>query len=636
MKKILLILLLICCIKIEAQEIKNYTWDEKPTFETIPEKYKNQPAVVLFDKRWIHTRIGNYSFASFVMNHFAIKINSATEINKYNKVKAEDNGYIRDLRDFHARVIKPNGDIKIIPKEKIVEAEIEKVKSIVFEGVEAGDVLEYYFILKENPTSYALDIYQKEIPVLFAEFKATNSGAEFFTVASPEFDNLSKRNDLLYQAKNLEPYKEENNAKNFKNIAKIIYNLNSSGSASYQYWPSLMKLRFAKPSFEYFKKNQAREFIENLELDRLTTDEKILKLDKHIKTYFDFVWKGEKPKKISDLNDGKLKLNANEIFGLYGFIFKELEIPYQIVVATDRYVADINPDRLVYPIPHEFMYYIPETKKFVSPYEKYLSYGNPMYEIQGTSAIAYDPQNKREPISRLSIPVMPADYTVMESQIEVSLSNDLTTTNIEKTSLNSGYVGQLERNWTKYIKENEDDKKMTEYIKDRLFDGIDVKLLEHHFENGEFKYNYNNTPFITKTKATSKESIVEDAGNLTIVNIGKVIGKQTNLYQENERKYDIDLYYAKTFKTTIVFQIPDGYVVESMNDLIQDKKFITPNKEELSFKSSAKVEGNKLIISLLEIYGGHHFPKETYPEYRKIINASADFVKATVVLKAKK
>ena len=84
MKKITLIFVLLLSFQSYSQEIKSYTWDEKPTFKEIPDEYKNQPAVVLLDKRWIHTRVGGYAFATFGMNHFAIKINKAEEINKYN------------------------------------------------------------------------------------------------------------------------------------------------------------------------------------------------------------------------------------------------------------------------------------------------------------------------------------------------------------------------------------------------------------------------------------------------------------------------------------------------------------------------------------------------------------------------
>ena len=254
MKKIALIFVLLLSFQSYSQEIKSYTWDEKPSFKEIPDEYKNQPAVVLLDKRWIHTRVGGYAFATFGMNHFAIKINKAEEINKYNKIKAQDNGYIRDVRDFHARVIKPNGEIKILPQEKIIETTEDKVKSIVFEGVEAGDILEYYFIIKENPMSYGVEIFQKEIPVLFAEFTFSKEGVKFETFASPEFEKSGSNNKTILTATNIPPYKEESNARNIKNLVKLIYMVSTPGMDIYN-WSTFLPRYLSKPSFQYFKKN---------------------------------------------------------------------------------------------------------------------------------------------------------------------------------------------------------------------------------------------------------------------------------------------------------------------------------------------------------------------------------------------
>ena len=624
-------LLLITTISF-SQEIKSYTWEAKPTFKKISEAYSSQPAVVLFDKRWVHTRIGNYAFASFVMNHCAIKINKAEEINNYNKIKAEDNGYVRDLRDFHARIIKPNGEIKVLPQDKIVEAEVDKVKSIVFEGVEAGDILEYYYILKENPSAYGVEVFQRDIPVLYAEFSTTNTGVNFDTFESPEFKKTELKGKTISRAENIAPFAEERNAKNLKNLVKLIYTISVPGQDNLN-WGNFLPQYFKKPSFAYFKKNQAREFIEKLNVTSGTTDEKVTKIDAYIKENFDFVWKGEKAKKISDLGDGKQKLTANDIFDLYGFTFKELKIPYKVVVAMSRFDGDVSSYKLVAPLTHEFMYYIPETKKFVSPYEKYLSYGYPMYEIQGSIGVAYDPA-KSFGIENLSLPIAPADFTIIATENKVVLSDDLATAFIEKIYATQGYEGQLVRNSITYLKNNEEEKEVIEFIKDRTLSELDAKITKYSFENQEFKNNHTNTPFIVNLNVDLKESISENAGNLLIVNIGKVIGKQTNLYQETERKFDVDINYAKTYKHKIVFTIPEGYQVESYKDLVIDKKMSDKNGQ-CSFVSTAKVEGNLLTIDVNEIYGNISYALESYPEYRNVINAAADFTKANVVLKKK-
>ncbi|TRX40385.1 DUF3857 domain-containing protein [Flavobacterium restrictum] len=633
-KKIAFIFVLLASFQSYSQEIKNYTWDEKPTFKEIPEEYKNQPAVVLLDKRWIHTRVGGYAYATFGMNHFAIKINKAEEINKYNKIKAQDNGYIRNVRDFHARIIKPNGEIKILPQDKIIETTEDKVKSIVFEGVEAGDILEYYFIIKENPSSYGVEVFQKEIPVLFAEFTHSQEGVKFQTFASPEFKESSFSNKSVTTATNIPPYKEESNARNIKNLVKLIYMVSTPGMDTYN-WNSFFPQYLSKPSFQYFKKTQAREFIQNLNIGTETTEEKLIKIDEYIKTNFDFIGKGETAQKITNLNTGKQKLTANDVFDLYGFTLKELKIPYKVVAGMSRFIGEVDVEKFVVPLNHEFMYYIPETQKFLSPYEKYLCYGYPMYEVQSSNGRTYNPVNKE--YYELTFPIAPAEFTINETQSNVSLSDDLTTATIEKTYSNTGYDGQLYRNGVKYIKENEDEKTLADFIKKRIFgDEFDIKIVNYTFENQEFKYNYTNTPFSIKVKAEAKESLTENAGNLVLVNLGKMIGKQSNLYQETDRKWDVDINYTKTYKHKIIFDIPKGYEVESFKDLVIDKKMGGDESKNCSFKSTAKVEGNQLIVEVLEIYKSINYPKETYQEYRNVVNASSDFTKASVVLRPKK
>ncbi|MEO8234838.1 MAG: DUF3857 domain-containing protein [Flavobacterium sp.] len=635
-KKVTLFVVLLFSFLGYSQEIKSYTWDEKPIFKTIPEEYKNQPAVVLFDKRWIHTRVGGYSFASFVMNHFAIKINKAEEINKYNKIKAEDNGYIRDVRDFHARIIKQNGEIKVLPQDKIIETESEKVKSIVFEGVEAGDILEYYFIIKENPNSYGVEIFQKEIPVLYAEFSTTASGVTFDTYASSEFKKTEINSKNKLSTTNIAPYKEEANAKNLKNLVKLIYTVQTPQMPS-KNWSAFFSQYFKKPSFQYFKKNQAREFIEKLNVGTISTEEKLLKIDEYIKENFDFVWRGETAKKVTNLSDGKQKLKASDVFDLYGFTLKELKIPYQVVVGMSRFLGEVDSEKYVSPFDHEFMYYIPETQKYLSPYEKYLSYGCPMYEVQGSKSKNYHVDEKQNVVSDEVFPIALAEYTVNKTQSTISLSEDLMTSTIEKVYSNSGYEGQLNRNVIKYLKEDKEEKNVLEYLQKRIFgEDLGIKIVSYTLENQEFRNNYTNTPYVVNVKAEAKETLTENAGNLLLVNLGKIIGKQTNLYQETDRKWDVDLAFAKTYIHKIIFNIPVGFEVESFKDFIIDKKMSGDEDKNCYFKSSAKIEGNQLIIEAFEIYKAINYPKEKYQEYRNVINASSDFTKASVVLKPKK
>ena len=80
----------------------------------------------------------------------------------------------------------------------------------------------------------------------------------------------------------------------------------------------------------------------------------------------------------------------------------------------------------------------------------------PMYEVQGSKGRTYYPALKEN--YEITFPIAPAEFTVNETQSTVSLSDELTTATIEKNYSNTGYDGQLFRNWVKYLKENEDEK----------------------------------------------------------------------------------------------------------------------------------------------------------------------------------
>lgn len=633
MKKIFFALLCSVSSFFYAQEIKSYTWAAQPTFKEIPKEFQDSPAVVVLDRRWIHTRVGSYAYASFIMNHFAIKINKADEINKYNKVKAEERNYTRDVRDFHARIIKPNGQINVLPPEKIIETEVEKTKQIVFEGVEAGDILEYYYILKENPAGDGLEIFQKEIPVIEAEFITSGSGVYFDIYESPAFTKDFRSSKNRTYATNLKPYKTEPYARNLNTLEKIIFVANVPGTSSYYNWSTHLSNMTKKQTFWMFKKTQARDFIEKLNVGGLPLDEKLQKIDLYIKENFEFANRGEKLNKIKDLNNGKLKLSSSDLFDLYNFVFKELEIPYSLVVGVDRFVVDMY-DTLVPTLPYEYLFYFPETKKFISPFQPYVTYGYPIDELQNTKTYKYEVKRSSS-AEKFMIPTTPASFTQIVTNSTLKLSDDLTEATIEKEMQTTGYRGQYDRYAYKYYKENEDEKELNKYLKNIILDEIDCKILDYKYENTELIHSFTNTPLTIKAKIKAIESFTEDAGNLLMVNLGKVIGKQSNLYQETERINNIDLNYAKGYKHKIIFEIPAGYEVESLADLNITKKMTVEEAKASYFVSKASVQNNIVTVEVDEQYNDIHYPKEKYNEYRDVMNASFDFSKASIVLRKK-
>ena len=141
-----------------------------------------------------------------------------------------------------------------------------------------------------------------------------------------------------------------------------------------------------------------------------------------------------------------------------------------------------------------------------------------------------------------------------------------------------------------------------------------------------------NKPFISKSVITS-ESLLEEAGDSYLFQIGKVIGTQSELYQETERVNPIEMTYPNQYDYTITVTIPEGYKVEGLESLQINEAYFDVNENKTAkFESDYILEDNKLIITIQEFYKTHEYDLHKYEEFRKVINAASDFNKAVILL----
>jgi hypothetical protein len=124
--------------------------------------------------------------------------------------------------------------------------------------------------------------------------------------------------------------------------------------------------------------------------------------------------------------------------------------------------------------------------------------------------------------------------------------------------------------------------------------------------------------------------MVNKAGRNYLLDLGKLIGSQIKL-DENEmktRQNDIWLAYARTISNNITLDIPKGYIVEGFQDLN-----MSIDNESGSFISTAKVDGDKLVVSTKKIYKKNFDKKEQWPNYVAFLEAGFKFSQSKVVLK---
>lgn len=160
-----------------------------------------------------------------------------------------------------------------------------------------------------------------------------------------------------------------------------------------------------------------------------------------------------------------------------------------------------------------------------------------------------------------------------------------------------------------------------EYDVDR-YDGFEL------VKNGR----YGDTAWLQYDEKFTLKKMISKAGRNYIIDIGKVIGEQIKLDPEElkERKTDIWVPFARTIDNNITLSIPKDYTVEGLSDLN-----ISVDNESGAFISTAKVDGDKLVITTHKVYKKSFDKKEAWPNYIAFLEPAYKFSQLKIVLKAK-
>ncbi len=183
----------------------------------------------------------------------------------------------------------------------------------------------------------------------------------------------------------------------------------------------------------------------------------------------------------------------------------------------------------------------------------------------------------------------------------------------------------------KYTDADKEDrlKRQKEYLQERIEkDGLEVNKYDNFelLQDGRF----DETPSLSFKENYSLKKVVNKAGRNYLLDLGKMIGSQIKLDEEEmkKRQNDIWLAYARSIGNSISLEIPKGYIVEGYQDLNMNVE-----NESGSFVSTAKVEGDKLVVTTKKIYKKNFDKKELWPNYVAFLEAGYNFSQAKVVLK---
>ena len=537
---------------------------------------------------------------------------------------------------------------KIINQDTIISYSFDEMKKMInsdnsdenynnykLPNLDEGDIVEIMYTVKKDFNFNGNKIIEESYPILLSKFiliennfksniKIYNSNNSF--VSDIIFDG-KKSKQIIFN--NLNATANEQYSTPIANKIKISYQCyeNRDDVSQIEYWGNLVQ-NVSELFFPKAVNEKAKEILREIKHGYVKIPWNELKIANAIDEYIknNFVISDEDDPKLNDIEyilNNKIS-NDFSIIQVYSSLFKEANIEYEVAISCNRYFLKFDPELFDPNQLREFLIFLPNQEKYISPNRVEYRVSEAPEDLLGNYGIFID---KDLDYYFSEITLFDQDFSQIKKNIEVNISRNLNKTKINESRLFSGYWAITNRNYI-YLSENE----KTDFLVDFFtVNGLDnKKVSNYNIKNFDISHNTYNTPLeITSTISTS--DLIEEKEGLTYLKIGKVIGLQSNLFDEKERINPIEINFPNSYDYNIKVNIPRGYKIVDFSELNKSKEYISVDGNSTAkFLSKATVSGNVLNINIKEYYKELRYSKKRYQEFREVINAAAKFYESSV------
>ena len=537
---------------------------------------------------------------------------------------------------------------KIINQDTIINYGFDEMKKMInsddsdenynnykLPNLDEGDIVEIMYTVKKDFNFNGNKIIEESYPILLSKFiliennfksniKIYNSNNSF--VSDIIFDG-KKSKQIIFN--NLNATANEQYSTPIANKIKISYQCyeNRDDVSQIEYWGNLVQ-NVSELFFPKTVNEKAEEILREIKNGYVKIPWNELKIANAIDEYIknNFVISDEDDPKLNDIEyilNNKIS-NDFSIIQVYSSLFKEADIEYEVAISCNRYFLKFDPELFDPNQLREFLIFLPNQEKYISPNRVEYRVSEAPEDLLGNYGIFID---KDLDYYFSEITLFDQDFSQIKKNIEVNISRNLNKTKINESRLFSGYWAITNRNYI-YLSENE----KTDFLVDFFtINGLDnKKVSNYNIKNFDISHNTYNTPLeITSTISTS--DLIEEKEGLTYLKIGKVIGLQSNLFDEKERINPIEINFPNSYDYNIKVNIPRGYKIVDFSELNKSKEYISVDGNSTAkFLSKATVNGNVLNINIKEYYKELRYSKKRYQEFREVINAAAKFYESSV------
>ena len=642
------LILLVCSHTLHVFSQSNYDkfeWDKNPAIHKIENKFQDAPAVYISDERYVEFILEKDQFFIYRTLHRVIHINNDKGIESFNKIYLPFNEGI-ELPEIKARTILPNGKVMELGKENIKDLKEEgrEYKIFALEGLTRGCEVEYSYTIKKTPSFFGTEILSSQIPVERAQFELISPAHLIFETKSynnlpiPKDEVKNGKRYLTLTGENIPEPEEEKYSMYQASLGrveyKLSYNKNKNEKERLNTWDDLAKTFYGIfTNISEKDRNKIESLLTSMDIKGTTSVEKAIAIEQYMKK--NFITREDIPK--DDATDlGSVIKNKvasyKALYMLYVNLFNTAHVSFEMALSGDRtdYIIDRNFEN--WNNPKHFLFYFPDTHKFMAPTEQGYRYPWIPPSWAATNALFCESTtigNFSTAMASIKyVDLEPTEKTFINLDIKARMEKEDTLLVDIKQSL-GGYAAPNFREAFEFMSTEQQDKLLKKLVKDNTNSEF---IVSHSYENKELDESDPYLPFVLNISVKTT-NLIEQAGDKLLFKIGSLIGEQSEMYGDKDRTTDIQLEYPHSLNRSIEFIIPKGYTISNINDLVINQVCKENDMEKFGFMSGYEQIGNMVRVTIKEDYPETFYSKELFEKFKKVINASADFNKVVLILK---
>ena len=644
--KFSLFMLLATCTFGQNLKYANFQWDSIPFSSYNLEQYGDENVIILASHYCAEYQYNSKSqnldmFVTIHRKYLALTDKALDDVNKISISLSDESSIV----DMNARYITQDGKVTEVSKDRIKtidNGENSKYnKLFAIEGASVPGIVEYYYIIKRPFIIHNSYYCQWQVPaynVSFALYCPKNFRFLFKT-----YNDMPPVNEEYVQDSTMLCYSlfldsvpalpNERWALNYANFKRVTY------SFAYNYDYSLTRIRTLDHAAEFFyqsymelNKKETKllsSAFKKIALKNLNEEEKIRKIEVWAKTNINYV-------NTSDPRAKDLEfILKNNIANGIGFVrlltglYKVAGIPFEFVLTCDKNDYRFDPDFNAWNYLDDVLLYFPTVKKHIKPDEFSYRLGYIPTKFQNNYGLFLkiirlgEIESFKQSV-RLIEP-SPLKDNMDTMYVKAAISKEGDRINYQITRL---VYGDMATHFQAYYDlVNDEAKKEIQTIFVKFGDNAIVdKCIVKNTDQADALVK----PFLFEAEVHS--DAVNRANDKYIVNIGELIGEQAELYNDKKRQQPVDVQSIHGYYRLIEFTLPNGYRCEDISSLNMDVILDDGTGISARFTSKAEIVNRVIKVDIVEYYEKMEYPVELYDAFKAVINAAADFNKASVVL----